>query len=1566
MSSAETRYDWKRFWCPREGRMASDGEGFLLDPDVNRGPVRWTDAVCFKEIDDRPCLILLGEPGIGKSDAMKELRKGAEARRAAGEEVLFVDLRFKRNPADELFGDPKFKRWQDGTSVLRLFIDSLDECAEKDIAHRLIGALHDRPLDKLRLRLACRTAELPSFLEKEFRALWRDKERIGIYELAPLRRKDVEVAAGANAEGFLAAVAQREVASLAIKPVTLRFLLRQYRPPKDLPRTRWELYREGCRILCEETSGTRRTLGVKGRPDGDARMAVAARIAAVCILGRRAAIQLDPDLGDVPEGTVMADAMAGKAERASRDDVQVDEEVVRETLRTSLFNGRGAALLGWAHQTYAEFLAAYFLHQRGLGPEDLEGVLLQGGTVVPELREVAAWLASVDAGVFQKLLREEPEVLLRSDMAMVGDAERERLVEGVLQSIEQRKLIDLHVEGYYPKLAHPRLTRQLEPRIRDRNTYFMVRRAAMSMAKACKQHELRTALADVALDGNEEPRIRVCAVSAVIRLGDDATLERIRPLAHGQIGEDPEDDLRGYTLMALWPRFMKARELFVCLTPPKQANYFGAYIGFVERQIHKHLTNDDLPEALAWLEQQAPECDPDSPLAKVSDTIVLRAWRRSKSPAILDALVRLAGVRFEHNDELVRWHKAGEAAGFHDAVKRKRFLKAFVESSQKLDRLALESQGLLHPDDLGWVLRQLAASQSSGARARWSILIHDAMSYRTLSAEVVEAILSARERYAELYDALGPFFLQEDLDDPVIQQARKQWSEAKQERINFEKRKRERRMKPSPQKRISAHLERIENGDLHAFWMLPHEMSLTPTSKGYMDIYHADLTSLPGWKRAQADVRRRIMKAAQRYILHRRAKPEFWLKKDLTYWSAVAGYRALRLLRKKKRAWFERLSPSTWQRWAPAIIGCPRILSPDTSGAHRALVEQTYRFAPEETLSTLAIIFDCENRTFDDVHITDMFVGCWDDRLGALLLAKAQDPELKPTYFGSLLMQLLRHGTAGARDYAASLLRLPLPDEPDGRARAHAAAQALLVHADDAGWSVLWPVLQADPVFGREIMLGAAEHDGQQFRPNNESLWQRLNEEHAANAYIWLEQQFPHEEDKDLFDSDAGSTAVTPRDQIAWARDALLKNLTSRGTPASVVAVERIAQTLPERDWISWALADARLITRQQTWTPLSSEQVIALQPKRAASTAKDEPSPAATSGHSPRSSSAPDPAPLFSWLHLSDIHFGHPDPTHDSGMLLILSSLEKDVERCIEKGTTKPQAILITGDIAWSGKASEYEAARRWLERLTGIVGLGFEHVFAVPGNHDVDRSIDKRDSAIQDQLKVLRQGEKPLDGALRVDVERGRLAQRMQSYLSFAAGLARPSALLLDGLTWRHRLAAHDGRQIRLVGLNTALLAADSADQGRLRLGNSQLTAGFIDERIDKDELVISLSHHPLAGGWLTDQRIVRGEVRKYAHVHLSGHVHDPDSASWRGGGGGDMTYVTAGAVHEDPRPADDPARHGYNFGAIHLSSSGGLELRVYPRRYSDKNRDFRLDIENLDDERLGYARHTLRSAR
>lgn len=330
----------------------------------------------------------------------------------------------------------------------------------------------------------------------------------------------------------------------------------------------------------------------------------------------------------------------------------------------------------------------------------------------------------------------------------------------------------------------------------------------------------------------------------------------------------------------------------------------------------------------------------------------------------------------------------------------------------------------------------------------------------------------------------------------------------------------------------------------------------------------------------------------------------------------------------------------------------------------------------------------------------------------------------------------------------------------------------------------------------------------------------------------------------------------------------------------------------------------------------------------------------------------------LFSWIHLSDIHIGHGDDTHGWDQKLVLEALRADVAKLVAEGRVpRPHAVLVTGDVAFSGatnKPGEYGEARDWLLSIAAAAGLTKDEVFVVPGNHDVQRSADKENN-LGRLVRGLRGGEESLDTALAKREDAALLKKRMAKYLTFASAFAPACRADAEAskspFYWRHSRAAVGGLRVRIAGLNTALLAADNTDLGKLRLGKAQLAHALLDRAPDGATVLLVLTHHPFREGWLADEAEVSTWVRNNAHVHLSGHVHVADAVQVVSGGGRSFIHVTAGAAHGDAEKHVPPS-HGYNVAALVRTPEGRVKLAIWPRRWSPGNAGFRVDVDNVPD--------------
>jgi hypothetical protein len=450
---------WNRFWAPIGTQLHPGYDGFIVDPNSEFGKIANPSLLPFARFRDVPCLALLGEPGMGKSSAIKDFVATSPTNcdvhrldllRHCGTDVLLF-----RN----LFDAPWFKAWEAGDRELELFLDSLDECAKQFpiVVSVLEREFATRHLDRLKLRIACRRAEWPDDFGKQLKTAWGDG-KFAIVELAPLLRQDVLIAAGANGiadpERLVGQVIERGVQGLASRPITLELLINIFKREGQLRDQLVDLYERGLPLLCEETPG-RREMKINNRLSGMQQVAVASRIAAALVLGHRSAVRAGPDRGDIESWELSVSELTGHSESVNGVEVPVDEAAILETTSSGLFTSAGPERRMFAHQTYLEFLIARYLHRGGLAKEQIYSVITVADepdlTIAPQLEEITAWLASMEPEIFSDILTRQPEVLVRGDVASIDAEARRKLVDALLERYLAESQCDhgLYVVGWF-------------------------------------------------------------------------------------------------------------------------------------------------------------------------------------------------------------------------------------------------------------------------------------------------------------------------------------------------------------------------------------------------------------------------------------------------------------------------------------------------------------------------------------------------------------------------------------------------------------------------------------------------------------------------------------------------------------------------------------------------------------------------------------------------------------------------------------------------------------------------------------------------------------------------------------------------------------------------------------------------------------------------------------------------------------------------------------------------------------------------------------------------------------
>lgn len=229
-------YPWNRYWVKQGDIPLMDG-GLFVEPSASD---RWfgpsSNGVPLSELKDEPCLVLLGDVGMGKSTTIQQEAKRLETALAGqNHAVVYLDLKRLSEPQIDrrVFQHAQVEAWLRGEHALTLFLDSLDECWRRidGLELLLVSELERRIRDEtpaLFLRLTCRSAEWRGDAGKTLKQFLcrttKSDQSVQTFVLAPLSANNIrEAAKSENQDGdrLLERIAAKEAHALASHPITV-------------------------------------------------------------------------------------------------------------------------------------------------------------------------------------------------------------------------------------------------------------------------------------------------------------------------------------------------------------------------------------------------------------------------------------------------------------------------------------------------------------------------------------------------------------------------------------------------------------------------------------------------------------------------------------------------------------------------------------------------------------------------------------------------------------------------------------------------------------------------------------------------------------------------------------------------------------------------------------------------------------------------------------------------------------------------------------------------------------------------------------------------------------------------------------------------------------------------------------------------------------------------------------------------------------------------------------------------------------------------------------------------
>lgn len=232
--------------------------------------------------------------------------------------------------------------------------------------------------------------------------------------------------------------------------------------------------------------------------------------------------------------------------------------------------------------------------------------------------------------------------------------------------------------------------------------------------------------------------------------------------------------------------------------------------------------------------------------------------------------------------------------------------------------------------------------------------------------------------------------------------------------------------------------------------------------------------------------------------------------------------------------------------------------------------------------------------------------------------------------------------------------------------------------------------------------------------------------------------------------------------------------------------------------------------------------------------------------------------------LHLSDLHAREKEIAE---FRIRRDALLKDLRQL----QTKPDIVLISGDIAFSAEKSQYQIAREeFLCPLMENLNINRGNLIISPGNHDISRSLiapliaDGISSRLSDT-----------EAAQSLLGHKDWILPQQSEYMTFLQSIQEKETIRFPFFS---KILRKNMISVGVSAFDSAWLCINDDTNKRIFLTRQQVQEQA--DQIRDADLKIALIHHPLTWFHPSEHEIVQQDLRACFDLILTGHMHEAAS--------------------------------------------------------------------------------------
>lgn len=1164
-------YDWQRLWIPIGYNYWNDQNGF-----PNYSFDNSTGAKTLKELENEKCLVLIGDPGTGKSTEISKIEHTGD----------FTLKYFFKNYAtvpeliDTIKSDIRSNLNFD--ERIYLYFDGLDEglLNIKNLHNSLITFLSSLKendanfFNKTYVRIACRSV---IWSEISQGALPRLREVIGedlvkVLELAPLSQKDIRLAvkqSDSDSSDFIRLVCDNNLQSFCLDPQSLNPLIDGYKNgflKKGIQRA--ELYERLIKGKCTEVNSEHK--GKKNLTPNQ-RFNFAARIAAYCILSNRTAIWIDEDKGLSFDSDLVLDQLVRDHFKIDDKDHLIDNKRdLREVLDTAIFSiGNQNFRFVFKHRGEQEFLAAWHLNKLNLNNNQLAQLLTSANDRfrgIPQIQEVIVWLATLNQSTFSLMIEKEPLLLLRCEREFTI-SERKSLLKSIVSNARDFKIVDTYDdERYYTKLNFPQISKTIKPLLLKK-TNTSLQRICIHIAQACSASSVQTELLLILGDKTISTYLRKQALEALASTKKRKTLSKLIPFAIEENIDDIDDEIKGAALNALYPEMLSIKDVLKSLTPIKRDSLYGSYKGFLDT-LNESIPDCNLDIAIEFISNW----DFDfitkhslSPFERLRIKILERAYHHLETGNILTSVVKCIKLCLKHHFQFTRPDNINE---------RRQISKALIENWDTdlfIHQLTSAHGGqLIDSNDWDWLVEYFETSNERSTRL---VIVNILKLILDLSnAKECVQFLEIATRFDEIKSNkywFGPI----ELDSKDAKDLKAFYQRPVQKIV---KRTREERMQESLIRKIREQIKKIESGEISEWWKLIHFLSDA-------NDFEFDITRHKYWSAFEKDSSERILTFSKIY-LQEYIPNSSWIFTSEYDRRELSGYCAIVFISRFEPDFISSLPDKFWIQWHETIIYCSLSDFKNELSAIQQEILRRCRLARQQSFDDSLILQIQHLFKRNSIYNLRKIQFILDPTFGKKLIKLITESSLDDSDY--LLSILFQQSELVARKFAWKEVRALFENRnsPKRERLAIFCGAKLFEYIKQDEWNKYCELAHKRPNLSKRIFLQSITSSDSRYRHQIS----QLTADQRADILIWILLNFPKKEDP------IHSTIYSPgdRDHVVTYRYELVRSLIEEGSVESVNSLKKVSTRFCNDEDFKWWLVSATEFMRRNTWIPISPQDL--------------------------------------------------------------------------------------------------------------------------------------------------------------------------------------------------------------------------------------------------------------------------------------------------------------------------------------------------------------------------------------